>query len=134
MTIQKSGGGDVIPVSKELQKVIDELKKHPKVVAAVLFGSWARDEQTPLSDIDVAVFLKDPTPDDEADVGSMYSDDIDLVLFHRLPLYIQFEVLRDGKEIFVKDRQAFDEMIVKTLLRYHEMVDFFKEIEAEVMR
>ncbi len=134
MTIQKSGGGDVIPVSKELQKVIDELKKHPKVVAAVLFGSWARGEQTPLSDIDMAVFLKDPTPDDEADVGSMYSDDIDLVLFHRLPLYIQFEVLRDGKEIFVKDRQAFDEMIVKTLLRYHEMADFFKEIESEVMR
>ncbi len=134
MTIQKSGGGDVIPVSKELQKVIDELKKHPKVVAAVLFGSWARGEQTPLSDIDMAVFLKDPTPDDEADVGSMYSDDIDLVLFHRLPLYIQFEVLRDGKEIFVKDREALNEMIVKTLLRYHEMADFFKEIEIEVMR
>ncbi len=134
MTIQKSGGGDVIPVSKELQKVIDELKKHPKVVAAVLFGSWARGEQTPLSDIDMAVFLKDPTPDDEADVGSMYSDDIDLVLFHRLPLYIQFEVLRYGKEIFVKDREALNEMIVKSLLRYHEMADFFKEIESEVMR
>ncbi|RKX38533.1 MAG: nucleotidyltransferase domain-containing protein [Thermotogae bacterium] len=115
-------------LSEAFQKLVEDLEKHPKVIAAVLFGSCAREEQTPLSDIDIAVFLKDPTPDDEADIGSMYSDSIDLVLFHRLPLYIQFEVLKDGKEVFVKDRQVFNEIVLKTLMNYHEMERFFKEL------
>jgi len=121
-------------LSEAFQRLVKDLEKHPKVIAAVLFGSCARKEQTPLSDIDIAVFLEDPTPDDEADIGSMYSDSIDLVLFHRLPLYIQFEVLKDGKEIFVKDRQVFNEIALKTLMNYHEMERFFKELQTEVMR
>ena len=118
-------------LSEAFQRLVKDLEKHPKVI---LFGSEAREGQTSLSDIDIAVFLKDPTPDDEADIGSMYSDSIDLVLFHRLPLYIQFEVLKDGKEIFVKDRQVFNEIALKTLMNYHEMERFFKELQTEVMR
>ena len=44
-------------LSEAFQKLVKDLEKHPKVIAAVLFGSCARGEQTPLSDIDIAVFL-----------------------------------------------------------------------------
>ena len=121
-------------IPHKTRRIVEELQRHPKVIAALLFGSWARNGQMPLSDIDIAVFLKDPTPGDEADVGSMYSNEVDLVLFHRLPLYNQFEVLREGVELFMKDREVFDEIVYKTIRDYHEMESFFREIETEVMK
>jgi len=41
-------------LSEAFQKLVKDLEKHPKVI---LFGSEAREGQTSLSDIDIAVFL-----------------------------------------------------------------------------
>ena len=42
-----------------LPQVVDFLKTRQKVVFAYLFGSLARDKVLPLSDIDVAIYLKE---------------------------------------------------------------------------
>ena len=50
-------------------------------------------------------------PEDEAELGSLYSRKVDLVLFHRLPTYIQFEVLREGKILlYLRDEEKFREI------------------------
>lgn len=48
---------DITEQLKKIKSCIGQYKK--KIPFAFLFGSWARGEQTPLSDIDMAIFFKD---------------------------------------------------------------------------
>lgn len=117
-----------------INKIINELKDHSKLVAIYLFGSYAKGEEKPISDIDIAVILKNPSKEDEAEVGSLYSNKIDLVLFHRLPVYIQYEVFKYGKEIFVKDEEYLFELKLKTMKKYLEYSRMYNSIKKEILK
>jgi hypothetical protein len=118
----------------EARKIVAAIQIHPKVVAVLLFGSWARGEPSPISDVDIAVILQAPDPDDEAEVGSMYSNKVDVVLFHRLPLHIQFEVLKTGKELFVRDETAYTEVRYSVSRNYLEMTRFYRTMLEMMLR
>ncbi|MEN3009950.1 MAG: nucleotidyltransferase domain-containing protein [Candidatus Bipolaricaulaceae bacterium] len=118
---------------EEARSVLQELQGHPKAKAVVLFGSWARGEVTPLSDVDLAVIMENPTPADEAEVGSLYSPKVDVVLFHRLPLPARFAVLKEGRELFVRDRSFYDEVRLRTIRDYLEMAHLYEAIAQEVL-
>ncbi|MEO0269864.1 MAG: nucleotidyltransferase domain-containing protein [candidate division WOR-3 bacterium] len=120
-------------VLKEINNIIKRLKEHPKVVAVYIFGSYAKGYKNINSDIDIAVIMKDISFEDEAEIGSMYSKKIDLVLFHKLPLYIQFEVLKYGKEIFVKDEEYLKEIKFKVLREYHEMQRYYQMMKESIL-
>ncbi|MEO0224181.1 MAG: nucleotidyltransferase domain-containing protein [candidate division WOR-3 bacterium] len=116
-----------------LDKILRKIKKNKNVVAIYLFGSYAKKESNPLSDIDICVILKNPNEKDEYEIGSMYSQKLDLVLFHRLPLHIQFEVFKFGKELYVKDEEILSEIKFKVLRDFHERVRSFKMIRESIL-
>lgn len=118
----------------EARKTLAAIQAHPKVVAVLLFGSWARGEPSPLSDVDIAVLLQAPDRHDEAEIGSLYSDQVDVVLFHRLPLYIQFEVLKTGQELFVRDEEAYAQIRHAVLRDYLEIAHLYRAMVAEALR
>jgi hypothetical protein len=120
----------------ELRKNVEKIKSNPKVVVITLFGSYVKSEQKPISDINIAVVLKNPTSKDEAEIRSLYSDKVDLVLFHWLPLHIQYEVIKHGKELFIRDADYFFEVkLIRTYLEtnwlYRRFEGHFKCKEAE---
>lgn len=117
-----------------VQRIVAEIQQHPKVVAILLFGSWARGEQMPISDVDIAVLLDNPDSSDEADIGSMYSPTVDVVLFHRLPVRIQFQVLKEGKPLFVCDEEKLKEVTFRVMRQYHEMQWLYRRYFEEVLR
>ncbi|GIV17594.1 MAG: nucleotidyltransferase [Armatimonadota bacterium] len=117
-----------------VQRIVAEIREHPKVIAIFLFGSWARGEQMPISDVDIAVLLDNPDKSDEADIGSMYSPTVDVVLFHRLPVRIQFRVLKEGKPLFVRDEQKVKEVTFRVMRQYHEMEWLYRRYFEEVLR
>lgn len=117
-----------------LKKLIDDLKRKEEVSGVYLFGSYANNSEKPLSDIDIAVILKDINPEIEADIGSMYSSDIDLVLFHRLPLHIKFEVFKNGKELFIKDENYILNLKLSVLREYLDTVHMYENIKKEILR
>ncbi|ADC66208.1 DNA polymerase beta domain protein region [Ferroglobus placidus DSM 10642] len=117
----------------KISKIIETIKSHPNVIAIYLFGSHAKGETTPLSDIDIAVILENPTPESEADIGSLSSPEIDVVLFHRLPLHIKYEVFKYGKEIFVRDEEKLLEIKLKVMREYLDTVRMYKMISSEVL-
>ena len=98
-------------LNHRLSKIVETIKSHPDVVAIYLFGSYAKGEQTPMSDVDIAVILDKPTSESEADVGSMATPEIDVVLFHRLPLHIKFEVFKHGKELCERREEVEKEAV-----------------------
>ena len=113
-------------VKRHLERIIKTLKNKQEIVAVYLFGSYAQGTQTVRSDIDVCVITTNEIADEaEADIGSMYSDAIDLVIFKNLPLHIKFRVLREGKELFVTDEKklAFiKSKIIKEYLDYEPVL------------
>lgn len=114
-------------------KVIETIKSHPLVIAIYLFGSHAKGEANPLSDIDIAVIMENPTPESEADIGSLSSPEIDVVLFHRLPLHIKFEVFKYGKELFVRDEKKLFEIKLKVMREYLDTARMYRQISSEVL-
>lgn len=118
---------------KEALDVAESLKDNPAVSALILFGSHATGKNKPSSDVDLAVLLKDVNKETEAEIGSTYSQNIDLVLFHRLPLYIQFEVLKDGKTLYVRDINQLKETKYRTLREYHDMQYHYQKRKQRIM-
>jgi len=117
-----------------LNALIEKIKEFPEVLAIILFGSYGRDTLKEISDIDIAVVVKNSDKHIEGEIGSMYSPNFDVVLFHRLPLHIQFEVLKHGKEVFCKDEKDLLEIKWRVLSEYIEMSDMYERIKRMVLR
>ena len=116
-----------------LNVLIEKIKEFPEVLAIIFFGSYAKETAKEISDIDIAVIVKNPDKDIESEIGSMYSPKIEVVLFHRLPLHIQFEVLKHGKEVFCRDTKKLLEIKRKVLREYIEMSDMYERIKWRVL-
>jgi len=79
------------------------------------------------------VTLKDVNKETEAETGSTHSQDIEPVLFHRPPLYIQYNVFKDGKPDYVKDEKHLTETKYNVLKEYHNMQYHYQKRKQEIM-
>jgi predicted nucleotidyltransferase len=116
-----------------LTLLIEKIKAIPDVLAIVVFGSYAVGNTKEMSDIDIAVIVAKADRHIEADIGSMYSPKFDVVLFHRLPLHIQYEVLKNGNVIFCRNEEHFLEITRNVLREYLEMSDMYERIKRRVL-
>lgn len=115
-------------------KVKGYLEFHPKVLFAYLFGSLAKDKFTPLSDIDIAIYLLD-----EINIGQekmdilgkfidlLETDELDLVILNTASLPLKARIVRNKKVIMDKEpfvRHKFESLVLR------EYFDFsVKEME-----
>jgi len=118
---------------EKFKDLIEKIKEFPEVLAIILFGSYAKDLSKEISDIDIAVIVRNLDKRIESEIGSMYSQKFDVVLFHRLPLHIQFEVLKNGKVIFCKDEKNLLEIKRRVLHKYIEMSDMYERIKRRIL-
>jgi len=118
----------------KIGKIIEQIKKCPEVIAVYLFGSYVKDTRKPLSDVDIAVILENPNTEIEAEIGSLYSPEIDVVLFHRLPLHIQFEVLKYGRELFCRDDDLLLEIKMRVLRDYLDTQWLYERITRGILK
>jgi predicted nucleotidyltransferase len=105
------------------------------VLVAYLFGSQARGEARPGSDVDVAVLL----PKD-ADFGRRHLeliaavadavglDAADVVVLNEAPVPLGYRVLRDGLLLFSRDDRARVDHYVRTVDRYLDMAPMRRTI------
>ncbi len=90
-----------------LPRAEDYLKAEPDILFAYLFGSLATGKPTPLSDIDIAVFLQgqgiDPVEKKMEILGHLIdllrTDEIDLVLLNTAPLSLSGRILKNRRVI-----------------------------------
>ncbi|MGC8979245.1 nucleotidyltransferase domain-containing protein [Caldisericum sp.] len=120
-------------MTQEIDALIEKIKEFPEVLGIILFGSCARNNTKKISDIEIAVIVRNPDKRIESEIGSMYSPKYDVVLFHRLPLHIQFEVLKSGKEVFCRDKASLFATKRKIIHEYIEMSDMYERIKRRVM-
>ena len=116
------------------------LEGRDEVLEAYLFGSWARGEAQPHSDVDVALYV-DPAARSEGPLGfdaeigaelmkALRSNRIDVVLLNTAPPLLYHRVLRDGIRILARELRATSVREGHALSRYCDYVPQLAKIRA----
>ena len=106
-----------------LPGAVNYLESHPKVIFSYLFGSLAKGRPLPLSDVDIAVFLKQGVNIAENKleilgelIDILQTDEIDLVVLNTANWPLVMNILRNKKIIVDDDpfsRHVFESMIMR---------------------
>jgi predicted nucleotidyltransferase len=111
-----------------IARVVARAKSDPAVLAVILFGSRARGDGSPTSDHDVCLVLAPPPPSN-LDAGHTRLDylalgELDVVLFHQLPLAVRSRVLREGRVLFARN----EDMLYAVAIRSARAFEGFRRI------
>ncbi|KKM09334.1 hypothetical protein SY88_19405 [Clostridiales bacterium PH28_bin88] len=120
---------------EQLCRMADYCRQRGDVLALYIYGSYGTPEQTPLSDLDLAVL---PMPGGNWDldillevmgelVGIGRNDDINVINLKKVPVTLQFRVLETGRALFIRDPVLLAEFM-ETVVRRH--ADFAPDLQA----
>ncbi len=127
-----------------IQKLSDEsltkIYRNLEVVAVYLYGSYARGEPSPFSDVDVGVLLAKNVPTEKyLDVELELTDSISRILGHpevevrvlnKTPVVFRYEIVRDGCLAYCSDEDVRVEFEASTMVEYFD----FKYVLDEYYR
>ncbi|HPC77412.1 MAG TPA: nucleotidyltransferase domain-containing protein [bacterium] len=101
----------------------DILERHPNIIFAYLFGGLAKGRISPVSDIDIAVYLAnvDDILETKLEIFSLLSDtlntdEIDLVILNTAPLPLRARIIQNKKVLVDKDpalRYSFESLVLR---------------------
>ncbi len=120
------------------------LEPRHEILEAYLFGSAARDEDQPHSDLDVAVFL-DETGLDESGFGyhagltadlmaGLGTTAVDVVILNDASPLLYHRVLRDGVRIVSRDLRATTTREARAISRYCDFIPQLDKIDTSSRR
>lgn len=128
--IQENLTAKILDISAYLSNV-------PPLISAYLFGSYAREQQDQVSDVDIALLFHHDLSDEQVDklelsiwqklTAILRTDEIDLLTLNQAPLSMQFEIIRTGKVICNNDNNQRIDFELKTCAKYWD----FKKLKDE---
>lgn len=111
-----------------LSKAADYLQSRSDVSFAYLFGTLSKGQGTPLSDVDIAVFLSSSAKKAEnkleilGDLSDhLNTDEVDLVVLNTTSLPLRMRVLKSGKVIADNNpfkRHDFESLTIRQYLDF----------------
>lgn len=115
-------------INARLQQARQALEKDPGVVFAYLFGGFGRGKPTPLSDVDIAVYLNRGADGSSAKldlIGSLMqaldTDEVDLVILNEAPLSLAGRIQQTARVLVDKDPSR--RFVYESLIR-RQFADF----------
>lgn len=109
-----------------INKLRDFLKKHPEVIFAYIFGGLAKGKRSFLSDVDIAIYLKNPEKFDYLQFYTeitkfLNTDEVDLVVLNNAPLTLSGRILQ-SKKILIDNapflRHKFESLTIRKFLDF----------------
>ena len=123
--IQKILTDYLIPPDKtnDIIGLVQDLSENCLILAMYLYGSYARNEPKPYSDIDIAVITRmtDPPRDLKEIIGSYSSKKLDVQVFADLPLSAQMQVLAQGIPLYIRNEDSLWSVIKSVSLSYMDL-------------
>jgi len=126
--------------SYNIDSALPGLLENFPVAFAYVYGSAAKGEAHPESDLDLAIEFSAETADQDnllydkllpavSRALKLPTEKIDLKIFHGLPLSVRFRVIKNGRLIYLKEKEVFRHrrLAVATLAQYHDEVEFFDQ-------
>lgn len=121
--------------SQAVDRVVEDARADPAVLAVILFGSAARGEATAGSDLDVCLVLAPAATDPLAHrIRYLGRHDVDLHVFQTLPLPMRSRVLKEGRVLFVRDEDALYEIAFRTIKAYEDFKHIHRTYLDAVLR
>jgi predicted nucleotidyltransferase len=121
-----------------LGRLLARARRDPDVLAVMLFGSGARGEAAPGSDLDVCLVLAAARPSALAAshkrLEYLGEGDLDVAIFQQLPLYIRSRVLREGRVLFVRDEEALYALATRTARTFEDFRHVHRQYIDQVAR
>lgn len=121
-----------------VERLIEKVKLDEAVLAVMLFGSRARGEEMPTSDIDLCLVLPPGrgTTAEQTSVRMTYleesSERLGIRIFQELPLYIRRRVLREGKVLFCRDLDALYGIACRTAQAFEDFKPIYRQYLEQV--
>jgi uncharacterized protein len=119
---------DVEPYLEDLRRYLEDLDG---LVAAWIYGSYGTQDQTPLSDLDLALlFQKGKVPDFHRQL-EIYAkipeilhqdDDVSITILNRSPVLFQFRVLETGRRFVCRDPVALADFVEFVISRHADYI------------
>jgi predicted nucleotidyltransferase len=119
-----------------LNKIKEVLEKDKEVLFGYLYGSSTSQSIPVGSDIDVAVYLKPSAiksyirKEEElisALIAKLHNDKIDLRILNTLPFLLQYNILKEGIPIFVRDESERVDFEIRVMNRFFELKPYLDE-------
>ena len=131
-------------VMDRLPELIDQISKDKEIVALFAFGSLARGDLKPLSDLDFGIFAI-PTLDRKQRFDKhleligvfnkhFETDEIDLVLMNDAPMRYSYNIIRSGKLLFCSDSDILRDFVEKSVKLYLDFKYFRDEFDKEFLK
>lgn len=125
-------------VDEILRRVIAQAEHDPDVLAVILFGSQARGDARPESDVDVCVVLEAGVPSGiEASrkrLEYLTGNDLDVKVFQQLPLYVRSRVLKEGRVSFVRDEDRLYDLAFLTARAFEDFRPYYQRYLDAIAR
>lgn len=123
-------------VLDKIPDIAKRLSKVQEVVALFAFGSAAKRELKPLSDLDFGILLSGDM-DKKARFGkelefigifneTFRTDEIDLVVMNDAPTRFSFNIIKEGKLLFCRDKDTLVDFVERTVKLYLDF-RFFRD-------
>ena len=123
-----------------LARLASALEARDEVLEAYLFGSHARGQARPRSDVDVAVYIDEGRARGGVWgyraqlatelMGALRTNDVDVVVLNRAPILLYHRVLRDGVRLFSRDLRATTTRAGQALSRYFDFLPQLDKMDA----
>ena len=123
-----------------LQRFLARVRQDEDVLAAFLFGSVTREEQTHFSDVDLCLVLEPkPLPFEPAVLSHKRIDylkdfSLDIQIFQQLPIYVRRRVLKEGRLLFVRDEARLYELAFRTAQAFEDFRPIYLSYLEEIQR
>lgn len=126
-------------VGERLEALPERLRECEGLAAVWLFGSFARGEATPVSDVDVAYLATGDTEEIRARLydlvaATLGTDEVTLADVEGLPVPVAWEVLADGRVLLLRDPRRVSRWVEEVLRVAPELLRLRAEGNAEFLR
>jgi predicted nucleotidyltransferase len=122
---------------RAVHRLLERARADRDVLAVIPFGSHARGEPSPASDVDVCLVLAGD-PDRAAQTAKRLAylgeTDADVAVFQSLPLHIRSRILGEGRILFVRDEDALYALAVRTVRAWEDFRHIHRRYLDEVAR
>ena len=118
---------DVEPYLDDLRRYLEDLDG---LAVAWIYGSYGTPQQTPLSDLDLALlFQKGRVPDFKRQLEIygripeiLHEDDVSITILNRSPVLFQMRVLQTGRQIVCRDPVALADFVEFVISRHADYI------------
>lgn len=127
-------------MNPQVARLLEKVRRDATVVSVLLFGSHARGDETPHSDIDLCLVLSPgrETSMEQTAVRMAYLEDnsgrLRIHVFQQLPLYVRRRVLKEGVVLLCKDWDALYAIACRTAQAFDDFKQIYRTYLDQVAR